>query len=323
MKRLLATLVCAGVGYAATAPAQVYPTRPITMIVPASAGGPTDSIARTFTERMGASLGKNVIIENVGGASGTIGTGRVERAAPDGYTIGIGGWNHYVVNGAIYQLPYDFLRDFEPISQIATGPMLILSRKTVAANDLQEFMAWLKAHPDNLSFGTGGLGSPPHISGLSFEKAAGAHFQFVPYRGTAPAMQDLVAGHIDLMFDQASAALAAIQGGNVKAYAVTAKARLASAPDIPTVDEAGLPGFYVSVWHGMWAPKGTPNEIIAKLNAAVVDALADPTVRKRLGEIGQELPPREQQTPAALAAFHRSEIEKWWPVIRAAGIKPE
>jgi tripartite-type tricarboxylate transporter receptor subunit TctC len=323
VKKLFAVVVCALIGCFATASAQVYPTRPITMIVPASAGGPTDSIGRTLTERMGVSLGKNVIIENVGGASGTIGTGRVERAAPDGYTIGIGGWNHYVVNGAIYTLPYDFLKDFEPISQIATGPMLIISRKTVPANDLKEFIAWLKAQPDNLSFGTGGLGSPPHISGLSFEKATGTHFQFVPYRGTAPAMQDLVAGHIDLMFDQASAALAPILGGNIKAYAVTAKTRLASAPDIPTVDEAGLPGFYVSVWHGMWAPKGTPKEIIVKLNTAVADALADPTVRKRLAEIGQELPSREQQTPAALAAFHKSEIDKWWPIIRAANIKPE
>jgi len=321
MKKLLVLLACAGC--ASIASAQVYPTRPITMIVPASAGGPTDSIGRTLTERMGVSLGKNVIIENVAGASGTIGTGRVERAAPDGYTIGIGGWNHYVVNGAIYSLPYDFLRDFEPISQIATGPMLIISRKTVPANDLKEFIVWLKAHPDNLSFGTGGLGSPPHISGLSFEKATGTHFQFVPYRGTAPAMQDLIAGHIDLMFDQASAALAPILGGSIKAYALTAKTRLASAPDIPTVDEAGLPGFYVSVWHGMWAPRGTPKEIIAKLNTAVADALADPAVRKRLAEIGQELPSREQQTPAAFAAFHRSEIEKWWPVIRAANLKPE
>jgi tripartite-type tricarboxylate transporter receptor subunit TctC len=322
MKKLLA-VVCAGVGYVAAAAAQGYPNRPITMVVPASAGGPTDSIARTLTERMGASLGKNVIIENVGGASGTIGTGRVERAAPDGYTIGIGGWNHYVVNGAIYQLPYDFLKDFEPVAQIATGPMLIVSRKTVPAGNLTEFIAWLKAQPDNLSFGTGGLGSPPHISGLSFEKTTGTHFQYVPYRGAAPAMQDLVAGHIDLMFDQASSALPPILGGNIKAYAVTAKTRLASAPEIPTVDEAGLPGFYVSVWHGMWTPKGTAKEIIARLNAAVVEALADPTVRKRLAEIGQELPTREQQTPAALAAFHKAEIEKWWPIIRAANIRPE
>jgi tripartite-type tricarboxylate transporter receptor subunit TctC len=323
MKQLPAVVVCVLVGGLSVASAQVYPARPITMVVPASAGGPTDSIARTLTERMAVSLGKNVIIENVGGASGTIGTGRVERAAPDGYTIGIGGWNHYVVNGAIYSLPYDFLKDFEPISQIATGPMLIISRKTVPANDLKEFIAWLKAQPDNLSFGTGGLGSPPHISGLSFEKTTGAHFQFVPYRGTAPAMQDLVAGHIDLMFDQASAALAPILAGTIKAYAVTAKTRLASAPGIPTVDEAGLPGFYVSVWHGMWAPKGTPKDIIAKLNAAVGDALADPLVRKRLAEIGQELPPKEQQTPAALAAFQKAEIERWWPIIRAANLKPE
>jgi len=326
MRKLFASIVCAAGAVVAAqsgAAAQTYPTRPITMIVPATAGGPTDSIGRTLTERMGAFLGKNVIIENVGGASGTIGTGRVARAAPDGYTISIGGWNHYVVNGAIYTLPYDFLKDFEPIALVATGPMLIVSRNTIPATNLTELIAWLKAHPDNLSFGTGGLGSPPHISGLSFETATGTHFQFVPYRGSGPAMQDVVAGHIDLIFDQASAALAPILGGSVRAYAVTAKTRLASAPDIPTVDEAGLPGFYVSVWQGMWAPKGTPKDIIAELNAAVVEALADPLVRQRLGEIGQQLPTREQQTPEALAAFHKAEIEKWWPIVKAANLKPE
>lgn len=322
MKRLFAA-VCAVVGCAASAAAQTYPARPITMIVPASAGGPTNSIGRSLTDRMGQVLGKNVIIENVAGASGTIGTGRVARAAPDGYTIGLGGWNHYVVNGAVYPLPYDFLKDFAPIAQISTGPMLIVSRKSIPAKDLKELIGWLKANPANLTFGTGGLGSPPHISGLSFEKMVGVHFQYVPYRGAGPAMQDVAAGHIDLMFDQASGSLPPVLGGLVRAYAVTAKTRLASAPDIPTVDEAGLPGFYVSVWHGLWAPKGTPKEIIDKLNAAAVEALADPVVRKRLGDIGQEVPPREQQTPAALAAFHKAEIEKWFPIIRAANIKPE
>ncbi len=324
MRISIAAIACIiGLGTLGPVAAQTYPSRPITAIVPATAGGPTDSIGRIVTERMGASLGKNVIIENVAGASGTIGTSRVARAAPDGYTIGIGGWNHYVVNGALYPLPYDLLKDFEPIALLATGPMLIISRKTIPATDLKELIAWLKVHPDNLSFGTGGLGSPPHISGLSFENITGTHFQFVPYRGSGPAMQDVVAGHLDLIFDQASAALTSVLGGTVRAYAVTAKARLASAPDIPTVDEAGLPGFYISVWQGMWAPKGTPKEIIAKLSAAVADALADPAVRKRMAEIGQELPARDQQTPEAFGAYHKSEIEKWWPIIKAANIRPE
>ena len=284
---------------------------------------PHRHIGRIVAQHMQETLGQSIIIENVGGASGTIGTGRLMRSHPDGYIIGIGGVNHYVVNGAVYPLQYDLVKGFEPISMIATGPQLILSRNTLPANDLKELLAWLKSNPDNVTFATGGVASPPHVSGLAFENAIGMKFQFVPFRGTAPAIQNMVGGHVDIIFDQASSTLSMVKNGSIRAYAVTAKERLASAPEIPTVDEAGLPGFYVSIWQGMWAPKGTPKEIIAKLNAAVVSALADPQVQKRLQEIGQELPTREQQTPEGFGAFHKAEVEKWWPIIKAAGLKVE
>jgi tripartite-type tricarboxylate transporter receptor subunit TctC len=305
------------------ASAQSYPSRPITMIVPANAGGPTDTIGRILAQRMQVTLGQNVIIENIGGASGTLGTNRVVRAAPDGYTIGLGGWNHYVVNGAAYQLPYDLLNDFAPVALLASGPQIILSKKDLPANNLPELIAWLKAHPDTVTFGTGGVAAPAHISGLSFQNVTGTKFVFVPHRGAGPAMQNLVAGQIDITFDQPTSALPQVKAGLVKAYAITARTRLASAPEIPTVDEAGLPGFYASVWHGLWVPKATPKDIIARLNAAIVDTLADAGVRQRLADLGQDIPAREQQSPEALGAFHKAEIEKWWPIIKAANIKAE
>jgi tripartite-type tricarboxylate transporter receptor subunit TctC len=303
--------------------AQTYPSRPITMIVPFPAGGPTDTVGRIVAERMRVSLGQPIIIENVTGAGGTIGVGRVARAVPDGYTLSIGFLGTHVLNGAIYALQYDVLKDFEPVALLASNPQLIVAKNATPAKSLNELIGWLKANPGKASQGTAGVGSPAHVSGAYFQKETGTRFQFVPYRGAAPAMQDLIAGQIDLMFDQALNSLPHVRGGKIKAYAVTANAHLASAPEIPTVDEAGLPGFYISIWSGMWAPKGTPKDVVAKLNAAVVDALANPTVRQQLADLGQAVPPRDQQTPEALGAFQKAETEKWWPIIKAAGIKAE
>src|SRR4051812_40818301 len=312
-----------GLAFAAAAAAQGYPSRNITLVVPFAAGGPTDVIARTLAQHLQKTMGQAVVVENQAGANGNIGVGRVARAAPDGYTLIVGHWSTHVVNGAVYTLTHDVLKDFEPVALIATNAYVIVARQDLPANDLRGLVGWLKANPDKATEGTAGAGSPQHVGGVFFQNLTGTRFQFVPYRGAAPAMQDLLAGHIDLIIDDPTNSLPQLRGGKIKAFAVTAPGRLAAAPDIPTVDEAGLPGFYFSRWHALWAPHGTPREVVAKLNGALVAALADPVVRARLTDLGQDIFPREQQTPEALAAYHRAEIEKWWPLIKAAGIKAE
>jgi len=320
---ILPAAILTGLAPADAGLAQSWPNRPVTIVAGLAAGGPTDTIARVIADAMRTALGQPVIVENVTGASGSIAVGRVVRAAPDGYTISIGQWGTHVTNGAIYALPYDLINDLAPVAWIANGTPLIVARKTLPASDLKELIAWLQANPAKATQGTAGAGSPQHIAGLYFQRETGTRYQFVPYRGVAPAMQDLVAGQIDFMIDQATNSLPQVRAEKIRAYAVTGKSRLTAAPDIPSVDEVGLAGFHVSIWQGLWVPKGTPREIIAKLNSAVVDALASPTVRQRFNDIVQEIPPREQQTPAALGALQRAEIEKWWPIIKAAGIKAE
>lgn len=321
---LVLALTCASLLGRSTALAQPYPARSITLIVPYGAGGPLDTLTRIVSERMRISLGQSLVIENVTGASGTVGVGRAVRAAPDGYTVSVGNWPTHVVNGATFALQYDLLRDFEPVALLSSNPYVIVARKNLPAKDLKELIAHLKANPESLTQGTGGPGSGQHISGLYFQKVTGTSLRFVPYRaGSSDIMKDLVGGHIDLTFDQAISALPYARSGDVKAYAVTAGTRLSAAPDIPTIDEAGAPGVYISTWSGLWVPKGTPKDVIDKLTVAAMEALADPTVRQRLAELGQVVPPREQQTAEWLAAYHKAEIEKWWPIIKSGNIKVE
>jgi tripartite-type tricarboxylate transporter receptor subunit TctC len=304
--------------------AQTYPSRPVTMIVPFAAGGPTDAITRLLSERMRLSLGHPVIVENVTGATGSIGVARAARAAPDGYTLSIGTIATHVFNGAIYKLQFDALVDFEPVSLLATQPVLIVGRQGLPATDLRELIAWLRANPGKALEGTAGTGSSQHIGGVLFQTLTGTRFQFVPYRGAAPAMNDLVAGQIDLMIgDTAANSAPQIRAGNIKAYAVMAATRMAAIPEIPTVDESGLPGCHLAFWQALWVAKGTPRDVIRKLNAAVVGALADPEVKQRISDLGMVVPSPDEQTSEALATFHKAEIEKWWPIIRAADIKAE
>jgi tripartite-type tricarboxylate transporter receptor subunit TctC len=320
---LLAAAFAATLGQVTSATAQVYPFRTITMVVPFPAGGPADAMGRILAERMRGSLGQNVVVENTPGAGGTIGVGRVARATPDGYTLVLGLWSTHVANGAIYALQYDLMKDFEPIALMARESLIIVARKAMPASNLNELIGWLKANPNKAVQATGGAGTPPHIAGVFFQGLTDTHLQFVPYRGSAPAMQDLLAGLVDIEIDSPVTSLPQIRAGNIKAYAVTAKHRLASAPEITTVDEAGLPGFYFSNWFALFAPKGVPPDIIAKLNSAVMKVLADPAARQQIADLGVEISPPEEQTPAALGAVQKADIEKWWPIIKAAGIKAE
>ena len=303
--------------------AQAFPTRPITVIVPYAAGGPADALARILGERMRTTLGQSLIIENVTGASGTLALTRSVKAPPNGYTLSLGHVGSHVVSPAIFPLPFDVLTDLEPVALLPSNSLLIVATKKFPADNLKDMIAWLKANPDKAAAGTSGAGGGSHVNGVYFQNRTDTRFQFVPYRGTGPAMADLISGQIDIMFDQASNSIEQVRGGTIKAFAVTSKTRLPSAPEIPTVDEAGLPGFHTSTWYGLWAPKGTPKDIIATLNAAVVEALADPAVARRLVEQGLDIPPRDQLTPEALGAFHKAEVEKWGPIVKSANIKAQ
>jgi tripartite-type tricarboxylate transporter receptor subunit TctC len=306
-----------------SAAAQTYPSRPITVIVPYPAGGPTDTLARILADHMKGTLGQPVIVENVSGAAGATGVGRAARAAPDGYTVSIGHWNTHVVLGATMNLSFDVLNDFEPVSLLADTPIWMTARKSLPAKDITELVAWLKERDGKATAGTVGVGGASDVNGAYFKEVTGTKFQFVPYRGSAPLNQDLVAGHIDLYLGMVAATYPLVRSGQIKAYATMTKARWPGAPDIPTMEEAGIKGLYATFWHGLWMPKGTPREIVARLNTAVQSALADGTVRKRFEEQGQDVPSREQQTPEGLRSHQKAEIDKWWPIINAAGIKTQ
>jgi tripartite-type tricarboxylate transporter receptor subunit TctC len=300
-----------------------FPSRPVTMIVPYPAGGPTDAIGRVIAQGMQPALGRPIVVENIGGAAASLGTERVARATPDGYTFGLGNSATHVLNGAIYTLKYDVVKDFEPISLLTTEPAIIVGRSTLQANNLRELIAWLKDNSGKVLAGTAGAGSVSDVALYFLEKQIGISIQHIPYHGLGPAVQAMMAGEVDIAMSLPANVLGQIQAGTIKAFAVTAKTRLVGAPNIPTVDEAGLEGFYQSNWHALFAPKGTPGEIIGKLNAAAVAALADPQIRERLVADGQDFFPPEESTPRALAAFQRSEIAQRWPIVRAAGIKSE
>ena len=323
MKARLIAALAVLVGSFVSAAAQPFPSRPVTIIVPFPAGGSTGGMARILLEPLQKELGQTVIIENIGGAGGSIGVGRVARAAPDGYTVSFSHMQTHVLNGAVLNLPYDVVKDFESIALISDTPQAIIARNTFPANDLKGVIAWLKANPDKGTSGAVGVGGPSDIAAYQFQKQTGTRFQVVPYRGGGPLLTDLIGGQIDLNFGQVSTYIGAVRNDQLKALAMMSKERWWGAPEVPTVDEAGVPGLYGSYWHGMWAPKDTPKDVIARLNAAVVAALADPLVQQRFKDMGQSTWPRARQTPEALAAYQKAEIERWWPIIRDIGIKPQ
>ena len=325
MRRLLALVIVAlfGLASAGMAAAEGYPARAITMIVPFPAGGATDTVARFLAEKMRGILGQPVIIENIAGAAGSIGVGRAVRSPPDGYTLSIGTSTTHVLTGGLYALPFDLLKDLEPVIQIGSEPLLIVGKKSLPADDLKGLIAWLKANPDRASVGIAGVGAAGHLTGISFQRLTGTKFQFVPYRGNAPAMQDLLSEQIDFMIEPSSNFKSLLGAGSVKPYAVTGRTRLPASPDVPTADEAGLSGFFASLWYGLWVPKDTPKDVIARLNATMMQVLADPSVQKRFEELGIEISLSAQQSSEALRAFQKAEAERWWPIIKASGIKAE
>jgi len=320
-KLAAAVLAALFIALAPPAAAQQYPSRAITIVVPFPAGGPTDTLARILGERMRVALGQTVVIENVTGAGASIGVTRAVQSAPDGYTLSIGNWTSHVGSGAMYPVSWDALKDLAPVSLLTATPLLIVGKNDIPAKDGRELIAWLKANPDKASAATVGAGSAAHVCEVYFMQQTGTRFAVVPYRGGAPAMQDIIAGQMDLMCAEASQTLAYVRGGQMKAFAVMAKDRWPALPDVPTTDEIGAPGMYISFWHGLWVPRGTPEEVIARLEKTVNETLADPAVRKRLTDLGAVIAKPEQQNPAALAAFHKAEIGKWWPIIKGMDIK--
>jgi tripartite-type tricarboxylate transporter receptor subunit TctC len=323
MRRIILSAFLALLAISGNASAEDFPSHPITIVVPFSAGGPSDAMTRILAERMQRTLGQTITIENVTGAGGSLGVGRVVRSPPDGYTVGFGHLGTHVANGAIYKLGYDLVTDLEPVVLLPSNPMIIVSKNAVPAKSLGELLTWLKARPTPATAGTAGAGSGSHIAGLYFENATGIKLQYVPYRGTAPALNDLVAGQIDIIVDQLSNSIAQVRAGTIRGYAVTDAKRVESASDIPTTDEAGLPGFHMTLWSGLWVPKDTPQAIVAKLNAAAVDALNDPGVRAKLENLGLQMTPADQLSPQALGALQKAEIAKWWPMLKAADVKVE
>jgi tripartite-type tricarboxylate transporter receptor subunit TctC len=323
MRSLLMALLVGLVGVAPVVAADDYPSHPITIIVPFAAGGPSDAMARVLAERMRVALGQPLVVENVTGAGGSIGVGRAVQSPPDGYTISFGHLGTHVANGAVYKLKYDLVADLEPVVLLPSNPMIVVSKNAVPATSLKELIDWLKARPSPPTAGTAGAGSGSHIAGVYLESVAGLKLQYVPYRGTAPALNDLIAGQIDIIVDQTSNSISQVRAGTIRAYAITDDKRLASAPEIPTAEEAGLKGFTMTLWSGLWVPKGTPREIVTRLNAAAVEALNDPAVRKQLEGQGLEMTPKDQLTPEALGIRQKAEIAKWWSLIKAANVKVE
>lgn len=325
MRRCFAAAIVAAIwlGCGGISVAEDYPARPITMIVPFPAGGATDTLARFLGEKLRPVLGQPIVIENVGGAAGSIGVTRAVRAAADGYTLSIGTSTTHMLTGGLYHLPFDLLTALEPVILIGSEPLMLVGRKDFPADDLNGLIAWLKANPDKASVGIAGVGATGQLAGISFQNMTGTRFVFVPYRGNGPALQDLLGGQIDFMMEPSSNFRPFLGTGKIKPLAVTGRTRLKAAPDVPTVDEAGVPGFFASLWYGLWVPKGTSRDIVARLNAAMTQVLFDPQVRQRFAELGIEMTPIDQQSPEALRAYQKAEAERWWPIIKAANIKVE